>query len=277
MTATEPETDVARNESLESGELTNPQNDADAKDTQFDRELAISLAQAPFIAVGWVLLAWAASAITAALGWGLTTQTAAGQTVFHNLGPLYVLAFGMILAAFIDGYAFKVPNWCTLSIVVSGWYIGIMHDLGIQIVPGAGGTGAALAGTAIGFALMFFPLMIGGMGQGDVKMTMAYGSWIFAYFGISAGWNMLWWAFAIGVITGGVFAIVMMVLRRQFSKNLSNAKEIVADLNVMVEKGPEAAATRATTRRPEWVRLPYGVPLCVGFVGYPAYVILFQH
>ena len=31
-----------------------------------------------------------------------------------NAGPLVVVCFGMILAAFIDGWALKVPNWVTL-------------------------------------------------------------------------------------------------------------------------------------------------------------------
>jgi prepilin peptidase CpaA len=184
----------------------------------------------------------------------------------------------MLLAAFIDGYAFKVPNWCTLSLVVSGWYIGAIHDLGGTIVPGfhpaaTGGVLAAIAGTMLGFALLFPALFIGGMGQGDVKMTMGFGSWICAYFGFGVGGWVLWWSFAIGVLVGGVFGLVMMALRRDFHKNISNTREIITDLQVLATQGPEAAAKRANARRKHWVRLPYGVPLCVGFLGYLWYLL----
>jgi prepilin peptidase CpaA len=64
---------------------------------------------------------------------------------------------------------------------------------------------------------------------------------------------------------------VMMALRRQFHKNVQNAKDILVDLQVMMTMGPKVAADRANSRRKDWVRLPYGVPLCVGLLGYLAY------
>ena len=48
-----------------------------------------------------------------------------------NAGPLVVICFGMILAAFIDGWALKVPNWVTLPLVLSGWMLGLLHDFGV--------------------------------------------------------------------------------------------------------------------------------------------------
>jgi prepilin peptidase CpaA len=235
---------------------------ARSDDLGLDRAFLMSMARVPLIAVLWVAAAWAASAAVEAFGWHVHGI---------NLGPLAVICGGMLLAAFIDGYAFKVPNWCTLSLVVSGWYLGILHDLGVAAIPGVGGFAAALAGTALGFALLFPALFIGGIGQGDVKMTMGFGSWVAAYFGIGAGATVLFWSFAIGVIVGGVFGLVMMALRRQFYKNASNFREIVRDLQVMVTVGPGKAAERANSRRKDWWRLPYGVPLCVGFIGYLAF------
>jgi prepilin peptidase CpaA len=238
------------------------------EDLGLDREFLLGLARIPFIAVLWTVAAWAASAAVNQFGWHLYF----GETAI-NLGPLAIIAIGMLVAAFIDGYAFKVPNWCTLSLVMSGWYIGAMHDLGYYSIPGftaveVGGFGAAMGGTVLGFCFLFPALFIGGMGQGDVKMTMGFGSWLGAYFGFSLGMETLWWSFAVGVIIGGVFGLVIMALRRQFYKNLSNMKEIITDLHVMVTDGPGKAAARANSRRADWWRLPYGVPLCVGFLGY---------
>jgi prepilin peptidase CpaA len=241
----------------------------------------MSMARVPLIAVAWVAAAWAASAVVDALGWHLTRYDADGNPFPVNLGPVAVICGGMILAAVIDGYAFKVPNWCTLSLVVSGWYVGAMHDLGVTAVPGCapeatGGLVAALAGTALGFALLFPALFIGGMGQGDVKMTMGFGSWVCAYFGFGVGGWVLWWSFALGVLVGGVFGLVMMAFRREFHKNLANTREIFIDLQVLATAGPEAAARRANARRKNWVRLPYGVPLCVGFLGHLWYLFFLR-
>ncbi len=231
-------------------------------DLGLDRAFLMSMARVPLIAVLWVAAAWAASATVEAFGWHVRGV---------NLGPLIVICGGMLLAAFIDGYAFKVPNWCTLSLVVSGWYLGILHDCGVTDIPGMGGFAAAFAGTVLGFIFLFPALFIGGMGQGDVKMTMGFGSWVAAYFGIGTGATVLFWSFAIGVIVGGVFGLVMMAFRRQFYKNASNFREIVRDLQVLVTVGPRKAAERANSRRKDWLRLPYGVPLCVGFLGYLAF------
>jgi len=239
-----------------------------ADDLGIDRAFLMGLARIPLIALLWVAGAYAASQAVIALDWFFVYDD-----VRVNLGPIVVICFGMLLAAFIDGYAFKVPNWCTLSLVVSGWYIGAMHDFGIMAIPGLtgtvyGGFGAAMACTVVGFLCLFPALFIGGMGQGDVKMTMGFGSWLGMYFGLGAGLTTLWWSFAVGVIVGGIFGLVIMVLRRKLHQNASNFREILTDLQVMVTAGPGKAVERANSRRADWWRLPYGVPLCVGFIGY---------
>jgi prepilin peptidase CpaA len=186
----------------------------------------------------------------------------------------------MVLAAVIDGWAFKVPNWLTLSMVLSGWLIGLLHTFGVTAIAfapeqmgGIGGIGSSLLCTAVGFALLFPLLAIVGMGQGDVKMLMGFGAWIGAFFGGREALQILVWAFCLGAIVGGVFGLVMMVCRRKFSKNLSNFKAIFVDLRVMATMGPAAAAQRANDRRPSWDRLPYGIPLCIGFLGYLWYLL----
>lgn len=232
-------------------------------DLGIDRAFLVGMARVPLIAVLWVAAAWGVSAAVAQLGLYLEV----GEKAI-NLGPIAVVCAGMLLAAFIDGYAFKVPNWCTLSLVVSGWYIGLLHDCGVTVIPGVGGVAAAVAGTALGFALLFPALFIGGMGQGDVKMTMGFGSWVAAFFGIGVGAWVIWWSFAIGVLIGGVFGLVIMLTRRQFGMHWSNFVEIFIDLKTLATHGPGKTVERAQSRRPSWVRLPYGVPLCAGFLGY---------
>ena len=228
-----------------------------------DRAFMMQMAQVPFIALGFVLLAYLSHVLWDAAGFG-----------GRNYGPIIVLCAAMVLAAVIDGWAFKVPNWLTLSIVLSGWIIGLLHTCGVAIDSGEGGIGAALLCTLVGFALLFPLLAIVGMGQGDVKMLMGFGSWVGAFFGVRSGLTILVWAFCLGAIVGGIFGLIMMVCRRKFSKNLSNFKEILTDLRVMATMGPAAATERANARRSSWDRLPYGIPLCIGFLGYLWYLYI---
>jgi prepilin peptidase CpaA len=242
------------------GPDTHPAPASPQDDLGIDRAFLLQLARIPFIAAVWVLASF--------LSYFAWDAVAPGS---NNYGPLVVLCFGMVLAAVIDGWAFKVPNWLTLSLVLSGWALGALHSLDIGIDNGVGGLGAALLCTAIGFALLFPLLAIVGMGQGDVKMLMGFGSWIGAFFGGQFAIVTLLWAFCLGAIVGGICGIAMMVVRRKFKRNLSNFREIAVDLKVLATVGAGAAAARSQSRRAGWDRLPYGIPLCVGFLGYLAY------
>jgi prepilin peptidase CpaA len=240
---------------------TPPANVPAPDDLGIDRAFLMQMARIPFIAVGWILASFLAHQI-----WAAVSTTA-------NYGPIVVVCIGMVLAAVIDGWAFKVPNWLTLSLVLSGWGLGLLHSMHIGVDAGVGGLGISMLCTAIGFALLFPLLAIVGMGQGDVKMLMGFGAWIGAFFGTdnSIAVEILIYSFCLGAIVGGVCGLVMMVLRRKFRKNLSNFREIAIDLKVLATVGPEAAAARSQARRPGWDRLPYGIPLCIGFLGYLAY------
>jgi prepilin peptidase CpaA len=230
-----------------------------------DRAFVLMLARLPLIAAGFVLAAW--------LGHQISPSA-----------PVVLLALGMILAAVIDGWKFKVPNWLTLSLVLSGWGLGLLHDCGLAVGPGpidaaqfavtplGGGIAASLFGTLIGFGMLFPALFIGGMGQGDVKMQMGFGAWVGALYGAQEGGWTICYAVSAGMVVGGVIGLAMILLRGQLHRNANNFKEILADLRLMVVAGPKVAATRAQSRRPSWHRLPYGVPLCIGFVGYLAYL-----
>jgi prepilin peptidase CpaA len=238
---------------------------AAADDLGIDREFLMMLARVPFFAAGWMFAAWA------------------GQQI-SPLVPVALLCGGMILAAVIDGVKFKVPNWLTLSLILSGWGLGVLNSFGVRIGPGpidpslqplfpaSGGFSAALLGSVVSFALLFPVFAIGGMGQGDVKMQAGFGAWVGALYGAHEGLWTIVYAVCTGYIVGGILGLLMIVLRGQVHRNLSNFKEILTDLRLLLTAGPKATAQRAQRRRPTWHRLPYGIPLCIGFVGYLVYL-----
>jgi prepilin peptidase CpaA len=187
--------------------------------------------------------------------------------------PLLALSVAMIVAAVIDGWKLKVPNWLTFPLILSGWALGLVHNLDVLPGSGTGGLGAALAGTALGFALLLPVYAIGGMGAGDVKMQMGFGSWIGAYFGLWHGLEIIFYAFAAAVVIGGIIALAMIVIRGQLRNNAQNTREIVGDLFTAGSVG--VVAERAAKRKSRLQLLPYGIPLCLGFVGYLIYLFGF--
>ena len=146
--------------------------------------------------------------------------------------PVHVICAGMIAAAVIDWWKFKVPNKLTFPLIISGWILGLLNNFGLEA--GQGGIGAALAGTFLGMGLLLPVYAIGGMGA------------------------------------GGVIALGMIMVRGNYRKNVFHVKEIVGDM--FNNQGIGDIADKANRRRPRWHRLPYGVPLCIGFLGYLLYL-----
>ena len=182
--------------------------------------------------------------------------------------PVHVVCVGMIAAAVIDWWKFKVPNKLTFPLIISGWLLGLCNNFGLDA--GQGGIGSALLGTLLGLGLLLPVYAIGGMGAGDVKMTMGFGSWIGAFFGIAQGMWIIIYAFCAGTIVGGIIALGMIIVRGNYKQNATHVKEIVGDM--FSAQGIGDIAARANRRRPRWHRLPYGVPLCIGFLGYLLYL-----
>jgi prepilin peptidase CpaA len=239
-----------------------------AEDLGIDRAFALQMARMPALAVLWVVAAVLADRL-----W------AAATPAVPNLGPVVVICLGMVLAAVVDGWAYKVPNWATLPLILSGWMLGGLHDLGVPADAGAGGLGAAVLGTAVGFGLLFPLLAVGGVGVGDVKMQMGFGAWAGAYFGAGGpgtpGWpGVVVAAFCAAAVVGGLFGLVMIVLRGRFRENARTVAEIMVDLRLFATGNVKRASLRAKDRRSRWVRLPYGIPLCVGFLLYLWYALV---
>lgn len=194
--------------------------------------------------------------------------------------PVHVICVGMLAAAIIDWWKFKVPNKLTFPIIISGWLLGLWNDLNLEAYhAGIGGFGTALAGTFLGMGLLLPVYAIGGMGAGDVKMTMGFGSWMGAFFGfgnpnaVPPMPNGMWiivYAFCAGVIVGGIIGMGMIMVRGNYKGNVGHVKEIVGDM--FTAQGIGEMHDKANARRPRWHRLPYGVPLCIGFLGYLLYL-----
>jgi prepilin peptidase CpaA len=160
-----------------------------------------------------------------------------------------ILAVMLVTASYTDVRYYKIPNWIT--------YPGVLVGLvGHGIVGGLSGDGRAevgLAGSALGLAVGFLPLLLvwraGGIGGGDAKVMGAVGALM--------GWRFTLAAMMYGFAVAVLMSLIIMAARRVTIRTLKRIGRFVWLLLV-----PGGVATDpATVDSP---KVPFGLALCIG-------------
>ncbi len=173
---------------------------------------------------------------------------------FAENWPIWFVTVTLIVAAVIDGYKLKVPNWLTFPFIISGW-VASTASFGWE------GLGWSLLGTAVGLALLLPAYAIGGMGAGDVKLLAGVGAWV--------GATITLYAFCVSAILGGLIALVMVLYRRAWREHYQQFLTIWYEMVTI--HSPEQLASIAAQRKSSMLLLPYGIPLALGTIAYFAY------
>jgi prepilin peptidase CpaA len=160
----------------------------------------------------------------------------------------------LIVAAYIDGKEFRVPNWLTFPMVLSGLIFNV-------VIAGWLGLGHGLLGMTVGLLCLLPLYAVGGMGAGDVKLMAGVGAWL--------GWETTLFAFCISTFVGAIMGIAMVLHRRSFKKHYANFVMIL--LKWMTIKKPSELSMIAAERKSSMLLLPYGIPICIGSITYFAY------
>jgi prepilin peptidase CpaA len=168
--------------------------------------------------------------------------------------PVWVVSITLVVAAVIDGWKLKVPNWITFPMIALGW----IYSATLSPYAGWEGLLFSLVGTAVGLGLLLPAYAIGGMGAGDVKLLAGVGAWVW-------GTNTLW-AFAISALIGGAIALGMVVYRRGWHKHQSQFWMIANE--ILTVKDPERLSAIAAERKSSMLLLPYGIPIAIGTIAY---------
>lgn len=168
--------------------------------------------------------------------------------------PFWLVTITLVVAAVIDGYQLKVPNWITFPMILSGWAISTLSY-------GWEGLGVSLAGTAVGLALLLPAYAIGGMGAGDVKLLAGVGAWV--------GATNTVYAFGVSAIIGGVIAVGMILSRKAWAKHYYQFWSIWNE--VITIRDPEKLSEVAAERKSSMLLLPYGIPIAIGTIAYFAF------
>jgi prepilin peptidase CpaA len=171
--------------------------------------------------------------------------------VLANHWDIWLVTVILIVAAVIDGWKLKVPNWITFPFVISGWVYWTTCQ-------GWEGLGWSLVGTLVGLALLLPAYAIGGMGAGDVKLLAGVGAWV-------CGTNTFY-AFCVSAVVGGIIAVGMVVIRKSWRHHSGQLKTIINE--IMVIRDPSQLATIAAERKSSMLLLPYGIPIAIGTIVY---------
>jgi prepilin peptidase CpaA len=135
------------------------------------------------------------------------------------------------VAAVIDVFSRRIPNWVTFAGFVAGVVINTW-------LGGASGALLALAGAALGAAILLPFYVIRAMGAGDVKLLAAVGALLGPHVLVSVA--------VYGALVGGAMSVVVLLARRRLS---------VALREMLIQR-------RAPTR--SGATAPYGVAIASG-------------
>jgi prepilin peptidase CpaA len=165
--------------------------------------------------------------------------------------PVWILSVVLVVAAAIDGWKLKVPNWITFPLILGGWVYSTSCF-------GWEGLGWSVLGTVVGLGLLLPAYAIGGMGAGDVKLLAGVGAWVWA--------TETLYAFCVSAIVGGVIAVAMVLWRRDWRHHWYQFWSITNE--IMEVRDPNALATTAAERKSRMLLLPYGIPIAIGSIAY---------
>jgi prepilin peptidase CpaA len=176
------------------------------------------------------------------------------HTLIHGIAanwPVWALSLILIVAAIIDGWILKVPNWLTLPLVLAGWTAAAYCS-------GFSGLAWSMAGTAVGLGVLLPAYAIGGMGAGDVKLMAGIGAWI--------GATATFYAFCVTAIVGGVLAVAMVLVRRRWHHHVLQFFQIADE--ILTVRDADKLSAIAAQRKSSMLLLPYGIPIALGTIVY---------
>ncbi len=178
---------------------------------------------------------------------------------------IWLVAVTLVVAAVIDGWMLKVPNWLTYPMILSGWVYSVTNFgwLGLLF---------SILATIAGLVMLLPLYSVGGMGAGDVKLLAGVGAWVGTHGHPDNYWGGLFvmlCAFCATAIVGGGISIVMVLWRGEWAKHHAQFLAILTEFATI--RDPNRLAAIAAGRKSSMLLLPYGIPIAIGTIIYFAW------
>jgi prepilin peptidase CpaA len=153
-----------------------------------------------------------------------------------------------IWAGWLDWRFRRIPNWLT----VSGFFLGLAINAALL---GWVGIKGGLEGAGIALAVLIVPVILRGIGAGDLKLMIALG----ACLGPLKFLNVL----LASIFIAGFMAIIEIVRRHRIKQTFSNLWVLI---RAFVTFGMGARESLVTLDDPGSLRLPFGVAIALAMV-----------
>jgi prepilin peptidase CpaA len=158
----------------------------------------------------------------------------------------------VLVCMFHDALRRRIPNVLTLPAMIIGLALGTFSH-------GWKGLVMSFLGILTGFALMYLPYHLGGMGAGDVKLMMSIG----ALLGPEASLQI----FLYSALAGGVLAIYNVLRQKKISDTAGNLGMIFRAF-LPATYGGIRAPVADTLRKKSVGSIPYGIAIALGTIAF---------
>ena len=159
--------------------------------------------------------------------------------------PLLAL---LLLAAAGDLRMRKIPNWLTITLILSGLAHGALAATGP-------GIGLSIAGMLVAPLIPFVLFALGAMGAGDVKLMAGVGAWL----GPVAGPIV----YLLATVVGMLIVLVQATAQRRLPVLVRNSALVAMNLVHVRQVGIEHAVATGRSARSIGRPLPYAVPVLI--------------
>ncbi|MGH7486327.1 MAG: A24 family peptidase [bacterium] len=157
-------------------------------------------------------------------------------------------AIPAVIAGWTDWHCRRIPNWLTVSALLTG--IGIN-----TLAMGWGGLKEALLGAGLGLGLLLPFVLLRSLGGGDWKLVGALGAFL--------GPARLIVVLLAAILAAGVMALALIVWKRRIGQTLRNLGHMLAAFFTLHLPGPELSLDN-----PDSLKVPFGVAVAVAVVLY---------